>query len=109
MKKILKLSWLILFGLPACAADPVDAVSSKATQKRGSEACQTDNDSLRAMPRISVELTRSDGSVHSITAKLANTNATRAAGFQRVCAFGNLSDRFSSPWKSIQVFLTSTN
>ncbi len=51
-----------------------------------SEKCQISNPALEAMPPVRVLIIRSDGSEHSITAKLADTNHTRAAGFQRVCA-----------------------
>jgi uncharacterized membrane protein (UPF0127 family) len=47
--------------------------------------CQVDNPALQAMPQIEVTLTRGDGSSHTMPAKLAANNATRAAGFQRVC------------------------
>ncbi|MGK0374481.1 MAG: uncharacterized membrane protein (UPF0127 family) [Arenicella sp.] len=47
--------------------------------------CQIDNPALQAMPLIKVTLTREDGSTHSMPAKLADNNTTRAAGFQRVC------------------------
>ncbi|RBP49204.1 DUF192 domain-containing protein [Arenicella xantha] len=47
--------------------------------------CELDNAKLRAMPVIEVELIRSDDTRKIVTAKLANNNATRAAGFQRVC------------------------
>jgi len=47
--------------------------------------CQSDNSALQAMPRIEVTLTRDDGSSYTMPAKLADNNATRAAGFQRVC------------------------
>jgi len=47
--------------------------------------CQIDNPALQAMPKIEVTLTRDDGRSYIMTAKLADNNATRAAGFQRVC------------------------
>ena len=47
--------------------------------------CEKDNEALRAMPDIEISLSRSDGSSHVMAAKLADTNASRAAGFQRVC------------------------
>ena len=47
--------------------------------------CQIDNPALQAMPIIEVVLTREDGTSHSMPAKLADNNRTRAAGFQRVC------------------------
>ena len=47
--------------------------------------CQIDNPALRAMSKIEVTLTRDDGSSYTMPAKLADNNATRAAGFQRVC------------------------
>ncbi|MFQ3244832.1 MAG: uncharacterized membrane protein (UPF0127 family) [Arenicella sp.] len=47
--------------------------------------CQIDNPALQAMPKIEVTLTRDDGSRVIMPAKLADNNATRAAGFQRVC------------------------
>jgi len=47
--------------------------------------CETDNEALQAMPPLTVEFTRGDGSVVSFNAKLADNNSTRAAGFQRVC------------------------
>ena len=49
------------------------------------QACETDNVRLQSMPLIDVTLTRADGSHHTMPAKLANNNANRAAGFQRVC------------------------
>lgn len=48
-------------------------------------ACEIDNVQLQSMPIIEVVLTRDDGSVHRMHAKLANTKVARAAGFQRVC------------------------
>ncbi len=48
--------------------------------------CQTSNPALEAMPPVLVTITRADGSRHELTAKLADNNVTRAAGFQRVCA-----------------------
>ena len=50
------------------------------------QECQTTNPALEAMPPVEVSITRADGSSYEITAKLANTNYTRSAGFQRVCA-----------------------
>ena len=49
-------------------------------------SCQKDNEALQAMPKISVTLTRADGSNLVIDGKLADNNQTRSAGFQRVCA-----------------------
>lgn len=48
-------------------------------------ACETDNARLQSMPLIDVTLTRADGSHYTMPAKLADNNANRAAGFQRVC------------------------
>lgn len=50
------------------------------------KSCQTTNAALEAMPAVQVTLTRADGSTYQVTAKLANNNFTRAAGFQNVCA-----------------------
>ncbi len=47
--------------------------------------CETDNAALQSMPSIEITLTRDDGSQYSMPSKLADNNATRAAGFQRVC------------------------
>jgi uncharacterized membrane protein (UPF0127 family) len=47
--------------------------------------CQIDNPALQAMSLIEVTLTREDGSRHTMPAKLADNDGTRAAGFQRVC------------------------
>ena len=47
--------------------------------------CETDNAALQAMPPVTVEFTRDNGSLVSFNAKLADNNSTRAAGFQRVC------------------------
>jgi len=47
--------------------------------------CELDNSSLQAMPNIEVTITRLDGTKLSMPAKLANTDVTRAAGFQNVC------------------------
>lgn len=47
--------------------------------------CQTDNADLQAMPTLTIEITREDGSVYVQTGKLADNDKTRAAGFQRVC------------------------
>lgn len=49
------------------------------------QTCQTTNAALEAMPPIQVKITRSDGTEYQMTAKLANNNYTRAAGFQNVC------------------------
>ncbi len=48
--------------------------------------CQIDNADLRAMPIVQVSIGLPDGSQHLLDARLADNNATRAAGFQRVCA-----------------------
>lgn len=48
--------------------------------------CELDNAALRAMPEVQVTLTASSGKEHTVTARLADNNQTRAAGFQRVCA-----------------------
>ncbi len=47
--------------------------------------CEITNPALKAMPPVQVTLTRGDGTTYSLQAKLADNNATRAAGFQRVC------------------------
>jgi len=47
--------------------------------------CEVDNEDLRAMPKIGVVFVRVDGSQLKVAGKLADNNATRAAGFQRVC------------------------
>lgn len=47
--------------------------------------CETDNAALRAMDIGSVQVSMADGSQFSFEVKVANTNKTRAAGFQRVC------------------------
>jgi len=48
-------------------------------------SCETDNQALQAMPAIEVVITREDGSEVLLNGKLADNDATRAAGFQRVC------------------------
>ncbi len=48
--------------------------------------CEMDNAALQAMKDITVIFTRTDKSQFSITAKYADNNTTRAAGFQRVCS-----------------------
>jgi len=53
-------------------------------KKRAS--CEVDNAALQSMPVIQVTLSREDGSEYTVPAKLADNNANRAAGFQRVCA-----------------------
>ncbi len=68
-----------------------ESVPDAASVKKGSVPkapanCELDNAALQAMPLIEVTISRKDGSQHSVTAKLADNNATRAAGFQRVCA-----------------------
>ena len=55
------------------------------THAHGQVTCEIDNDALQAMPPIDVTLVHADGTPYSISAKLANNNASRAAGFQRVC------------------------
>jgi len=47
--------------------------------------CELDNAALQSMKSIEVTLTRKDGSFYSMPARLADTNSTRAAGFQRIC------------------------
>lgn len=47
--------------------------------------CDITNPSLEAMPALTVEFVRDDGSAFVVTSKLADNNVTRAAGFQRVC------------------------
>ncbi len=82
MNKKVVLFLLASLSLNACAADLKPA--SRVDDARS--VCEVDNASLRAMPLITVELSREDGTTHRMLAKLASTNATRAAGFQRVCA-----------------------
>lgn len=72
----------MMASIQACAAEP----NSAKNVKPASPTCEVDNPSLQAMPAIQIELIREDGSKHTMPAKLANTNATRAAGFQKVCA-----------------------
>jgi len=48
--------------------------------------CQKDNESLQAMPKSLLTFTRIDGSTHEVVVKTADNNASRAAGFQYVCA-----------------------
>ena len=50
----------------------------------GSE-CELDNEYLQAMPDVEVTFARADNEPLTITARLADNNQTRAAGFQRVC------------------------
>lgn len=50
------------------------------------DQCQLDNEALRAMPKAQVTVTRTDGTQQTIPVKLADNFATRAAGFQHVCA-----------------------
>lgn len=80
-----------LYSLVACAqADSplVDSNSNKATDAAVAveKNCQFDNSDLQAMPIVDVKFKQEDGSVFISTARLANNNRTRAAGFQRVCA-----------------------
>ena len=49
-------------------------------------SCEVTNSALESMPPVVVTLHRQDNTSFSITAKLANNNRTRAAGFQRICA-----------------------
>ena len=53
---------------------------------RAEVSCEVTNGALESMPPVQVTLHRQDNTSFSITAKLANNNRTRAAGFQRVCA-----------------------
>ncbi len=72
----------------SCAkAEPVPATASvkKESVSEASVNCEVNNAALQAMPLIKVTLSRKDGSQHSLQAKLADNNSTRAAGFQRVC------------------------
>ena len=55
------------------------------TRVQGQVACEIDNDALQAMPSIDITLMKADGNYYSISAKLADNDVTRAAGFQRVC------------------------
>ncbi len=87
LAKILLLSACLLSTFCAKA----ESVADTANVKKGSAPkalanCELDNAALQAMPVIEVTLSREDGSQHSLLAKLANNNMTRAAGFQRVCA-----------------------
>jgi uncharacterized membrane protein (UPF0127 family) len=80
-----------LYSLVACAqADSlsVDSNSNKPTEAAvaAEKNCQVDNSDLQAMPIVNVNFRKSDGSVFESTARLADSNRTRAAGFQRVCA-----------------------
>lgn len=73
----------------SCAkAESVAGTASvkKETALKPPANCELDNAALQAMPIIEVTLSRDDGSQHSVPAKLADNNMTRAAGFQRVCA-----------------------
>jgi len=47
--------------------------------------CELNNPALQAMPPLTIEFSREDGSVYRVSGKLADNNTTRAAGFQRVC------------------------
>lgn len=47
--------------------------------------CEITNNALVSMPAVQVIATKANGATHSFTAKLANNDFTRAAGFQRVC------------------------
>jgi len=47
--------------------------------------CQLDNESLQEMPAGQVSILRADGTAANFSVKIANTNRTRSAGFQRVC------------------------
>lgn len=47
--------------------------------------CQTDNASLQKMPAGQVSLLKVDGDTVSFAVKIADTNQTRSAGFQRIC------------------------
>jgi len=83
IKTISSFPLLIAFCLvSACAQADSDELNAASKEKN----CQTDNRSLRAMPLVNVSFKRDDGSIFETQARLANTNATRAAGFQRVCA-----------------------
>lgn len=48
--------------------------------------CELDNEAHRAMSDVKVTYTLENGKEKAITAKLADNVATRAAGFQLVCA-----------------------
>lgn len=47
--------------------------------------CEIDNPQLQAMRLVEVELIRTDNSSKVVQARMADNNATRAAGFQRIC------------------------
>lgn len=49
------------------------------------QQCENDNSALQAMSLVKVTFTRADGSTFEVEAKHANTDRTRAAGFQGVC------------------------
>lgn len=85
------IKWITVFplilgmiSLAACAQMPVSDNQAEAIPKELN--CELDNSSLRDMPIVEVLFTRSDSSVFLDKVRLANTNETRAAGFQRVCA-----------------------
>ena len=82
MTKKIILILLLIAGTQLSLADE----KNKRNTASAKPACEVDNPSLKAMPLIEIELVRKDGSKHAVPARLANTNATRAAGFQRVCA-----------------------
>ena len=60
--------------------------SSQFSQSAAAKECQLDNPSLRAMGTAEVQFELASGEVHTLRARLADENATRAAGFQYVCA-----------------------
>lgn len=47
--------------------------------------CQSDNENLRKMVAGQVSLRKAKGESVTFAVRIANTNRTRAAGFQRVC------------------------
>ena len=78
-KQIVWISGLVLL-VGAAVSLTFTGISSAAEQ-----ACETDNSALQAMPKSQVNITRADGSVLEVNVKIADHNATRMAGFQRVC------------------------
>ncbi len=83
-----QLAYLLpVFGLLFSCANPAEsqAESSNTGSLATKAKCETTNAALESMPLIDVTLTRQDGSQHKLEARHANNNATRAAGFQRVC------------------------
>lgn len=59
---------------------------SQASLPASARECQLDNPQLRAMGAAEVQFELASGEVHTLRARLADENSTRAAGFQYVCA-----------------------